>query len=115
MSRPKIRKFVCDEPRFTKFVAEGQCDNAVVELSCEEYECVRLIDQQDMSQEECAVQMRVSRPTVQILYATARKKIADSLVNGKALHIGGGTYTLCDDTSVNCMHKNKCNYCIKQR
>jgi len=42
------------------------------------------------TQEECAKQMDVARTTVQGIYAEARKKIAESLVNGKVLLIEGG-------------------------
>ena len=60
------------------------------------YECIRLIDLLGCNQEECAKRMSIARSTVQMIYNEARKKMADSLVNGKLLHIKGGSFRLCD-------------------
>ena len=43
--------------------------------------------------------MDISRTTVTELYESARYKIADSIVNGKALEISGGNYRFCDGTA----------------
>lgn len=71
-------------------------------LTVDEYETIRLIDGQALTQEECAEQMNVSRTTVQAIYDSARKKLADVLVNGKALAIRGGSFEVCDDASTCC-------------
>ena len=65
-------------------------------MTVDEYEAIRLIDLSGLTQEECAGQMNISRTTVQGIYDEARKKLAESLVNGKILMIGGGEYQLCD-------------------
>ena len=65
-------------------------------MTIDEYEAIRLIDHEGMTQEECAKKMNVARTTVQNIYVVARKKIAESLVNSKTLHIEGGEYELCD-------------------
>lgn len=67
-----------------------------VKMTVDEYEAIRLIDLEGFSQEECSVQMKVARTTVQGIYAEARKKLANSLVNGRILFIEGGEYRLCD-------------------
>ena len=113
MSRPRIKKFVCDEPKYREFTVKDASNGDTSSLKTEEYEVIRLIDLEEMSQEECAVQMQVSRPTVQILYASARRKIADFIVNGNRLVIEDGDYKLCEDTDSNCMHRNKRNRCHK--
>ena len=79
--------------------------DSVVELRLEEYETIRLIDWLDCTQEQCADQMGVARTTVQAVYNSARKKLADCLVNGKRLEIRGGNYQLCPDGG-NCCGKN---------
>jgi len=61
-------------------------------LSIEELESVRLKDLEDLDQEQCAEKMGISRPTFQRVLASARKKIANALLTGKAIRIGGGNY-----------------------
>ena len=65
-----------------------------VRLSIEELEALRLKDMEDMDQEQCAQRMNISRPTFQRVLKSARKKIADALLNGKAIRIEGGAYEL---------------------
>jgi predicted DNA-binding protein (UPF0251 family) len=65
-------------------------------MGVDEYEAIRLIDFEGFTQEECAARMNIARTTVQGIYETARKKLADTVVNGKILHIAGGEYRLCD-------------------
>ena len=61
-----------------------------VNMEIDEYESIRLIDLEGFSQEECAIQMNISRATVQRIYIEARTKLAESLVYGKVLKIRGG-------------------------
>ena len=62
-------------------------------LTVDELEAVRLSDQEGKDQTDAAKSMGVSQPTFQRIYVSARKKIADALVNGKALKIEGGNYS----------------------
>ena len=48
-----------------------------------------------MTQEQCAKRMQISRPTVTRIYDEARRKMADMLVGGKSLTIGGGDVFVC--------------------
>jgi len=80
---------------------EVPCKSAVI-LTVDEYEAIRLIDKQRFSQEECSVYMQVARTTVQAIYNSARKKLADALVDGLSLRIEGGDYQLCDGTEEYC-------------
>ena len=80
-------------------------------MTIEEYETIRLIDIEGFTQEKCAGQMNIARTTAQLLYNTARKKVADSLVNGNILVIEGGTYKLCDGLEEICA----CGGCRKHR
>ena len=98
MARPiKCRKVCClpDSNQFGPLNAPKILDNFVT-MTVEEYETIRLIDLQGFMQEECAEQMNIARTTVQRIYNDARKKLAESLVNGKTLKIEGGDYRLCD-------------------
>jgi len=61
-------------------------------LTIVEFEAIRLIDAEDKSQNEAAALMKISQPTISRILSSARKKVADALVNGKAIHIEGGDY-----------------------
>lgn len=63
-------------------------------LTIDEFEAVRLADFEELYQEEAAKKMAVSRQTFGNIISSARKKIADALVNGKAIRIDGGEYRL---------------------
>lgn len=104
MPRPfKWRRVCClpDNNRYGPLNAI-ESDNGVVQMSVDEYETIRLIDTEGYTQEACAEHMNVSRSTVQSIYDSARKKLADSLVYGKVLWIEGGEYRLCDGMSRGC-------------
>lgn len=104
MSRPRKFRKVCQLPDNKRFgPLDGDPDiNEYVRMTVDEYETIRLIDLEGFNQEECARQMRVARTTVQGIYVNARRKLAESLVNGKGLLIDGGDYTLCEDTGDFC-------------
>ena len=59
-------------------------------MTVDEFETLRLLDNEGLTQEQCAARMNVSRTTVTAIYDSARKKIGDVLVNGKRLLITGG-------------------------
>lgn len=96
MPRPRKCRKVCHFPQTLEFLPAGSADaGSPVVLSVDEYETIRLIDKEGLSQEECGEIMQVARTTVQQIYASARKKLADVLVEGLPLRIGGGDYELC--------------------
>ena len=97
MPRPRKYRMICHYPQSLSFVPEEGTDGKEpVILSVDEYETVRLIDREGFSQEECSQRMGVARTTVQLIYASARKKLADMLVEGRTLRIEGGDYRLCN-------------------
>lgn len=104
MPRPRKWRKVCCVPEFNRFGPLGQnaCEDDIVTMTVEEYETIRLIDLENMTQEECCVQMSIARTTVQGIYNVARKKLADSLINGKILLIEGGDYRVCDGNGGMC-------------
>jgi len=65
-----------------------------VVLTVDEFEAIRLKDVDGLEQEQSAQRMNISQPTFHRLYLEARRKIADVIVNGKALKIEGGTYEI---------------------
>lgn len=108
MPRPKKWRMVCCLPVSKRF---GPLDAPVntedfVNMTVDEYETIRLIDLQGFTQEECAGQMNIARTTVQGIYNEARKKLAESLVNGKMLTIEGGDFRICEDWAESCRGGN---------
>lgn len=63
-------------------------------LLFEEYEAIRLADYENLTQEEAAKRMNISRPTFTRLYDKARKTVAQAFVESKAIEIRGGHYSL---------------------
>jgi predicted DNA-binding protein (UPF0251 family) len=78
-----------------------------ITLKLEEYEVLRLIDYENLIQEQVAELMGVSRPTVTRIYDSARKKLGTALVEGRTFVIEGGDvqlamkYYQCED----CQHR----------
>lgn len=70
-----------------------------VTLTIGELEAIRLTDLQGLYHAEAAKKMNVSRQTLGRILASAHKKIADALVNAKALAIEGGHYELDSRTA----------------
>ena len=104
MPRPRKCRRVCCMPGYTLYgPLHGFLDqNDMIIMTVEEYETVRLIDYNGLTQEECADQMQVARATVQHIYKAARNKVADSLVNGRGLKIEGGDFELYDEAERDC-------------
>ncbi|MGH0053417.1 MAG: DUF134 domain-containing protein, partial [Sphaerochaetaceae bacterium] len=83
MPRPRKWRNVCALPQNTKFGPLGHpLEGLPIIMTVDEYETIRLIDQEGLTQEMCAGQMNVARTTVQGIYDSARKKLAESLVEG---------------------------------
>lgn len=78
-----------------------------VVLTVDEFEAIRLADLEGMYQERAAVNMKVSRQTFGRIIESARKKIADALVAGKALRIEGGEFTM---PSMRIFRCSKCDH-----
>ncbi len=67
---------------------------AHITLTVDEVEAIRLADLEGLYQADAAQKMNISRQTFGRIIDSAHKKIADALVNGKALAIEGGQYKL---------------------
>lgn len=61
-----------------------------VYLAIDEFEALRLADLVELKHAQAAQRMEVSRPTFSRILASAHKKVADGLVNIKAIKIEGG-------------------------
>jgi len=94
MVRPRLCRRIRFNPNVTYFKPRGipLTNLEEVILQVDEFEAVRLKDLEGLEQEECAKKMNISQPTFHRLVSSARKKIADAIVNGKAIKIERGTY-----------------------
>jgi predicted DNA-binding protein (UPF0251 family)/predicted Fe-Mo cluster-binding NifX family protein len=67
-----------------------------VVLGLDEAEALRLADLEGLYQEAAARSMGVSRPTFGRIVEAARRKVADAVLNGKALRLAGGEICVRD-------------------
>ncbi|MBP0987658.1 MAG: DUF134 domain-containing protein [Oscillospiraceae bacterium] len=94
MPRPQKLRHICCYPDYWSFAPDQDAANDTVTLSLDEFETIRQIDYCAKTQEQCAADMHVARTTVTAIYDTARKKLAQALVEGRRIVISGGSYTL---------------------
>jgi uncharacterized protein len=92
MPRPHCLRVVSGTPASVVFKPAGipMSELEAVVLTLDEFEALRLADLEQQYQEPVAAQMGVSRPTLSRILESARRKVADALVHGKALRIEGG-------------------------
>ena len=106
MPRPcKVRR-ICAVPGCDRFAPAGTAARGHMAMTLDEFEAIRLIDLEGMTQEQCARSMDIARSTVQMIYNSARYKLAKSLVNALELHIGGGDCVLCGGGCEHCRKKH---------
>ena len=114
LPRPCKHRRICGIPNLSKFVPDGIEDFSSVPsvvMTLDEFETIRLIDYESMTQEQCAAQMNVARTTVQAIYNSARFKLSQCLVEERPLHIEGGNYIICSGNEHDCTCPHK--YCYK--
>jgi predicted DNA-binding protein (UPF0251 family) len=95
MPRPFKCRRVCGTPGADYFKPRGipLSDLREISLTIDEFEAIRLADLDGLYQEDAARKMAISRQTFGNIIASAHKKIADAIVNGKALKIADGKNT----------------------
>ena len=96
MPRPiKVRRVACcPEENYYKPRGIPVAELEEVVLSTDELEAIRLADLDGLYQEKAAGNMNISRQTFGNIIRSAHLKIADALVNGKALKIEGGVVAI---------------------
>ena len=109
MPRPRKSRKVCHFPESLSFQPENPAGEPVC-LTVDEYETIRLIDLEGYSQEQCSEFMGIARTTVQLIYGSARRKLARMIVDSRPLQIGGGDFRLCSGEDAQCPHP-----CYKHR
>lgn len=94
MPRQPIERAVGSVPRVTLFKPAGVPTRALQQLplAIDELEAIRLVDLEGLSHEQAAAAMGVSRQTVGRVLERGRAQVAEALVTGKGIVIGGGQY-----------------------
>lgn len=94
--RPRICRRVKVIPGVTYFKPAGirRAELEEIVLTLDEYEAIRLVDLEGTEQISAGKQMKISQPTLSRLLKSARKKISEAIVKGKAIKIQGGMYKM---------------------
>jgi predicted DNA-binding protein (UPF0251 family) len=82
--QPNIGK----KPKAERLIPKPQTESDEIYLDLAEAEVLRLVDIEGMYQEQAGKEMGVSRGTIWRLLASARKKVAQALYDGRPLIIG---------------------------
>ena len=90
MPRPFRCRRIEQLPVYRSFSPDDIAAVETVRMTVDEFEALRLLDDEGLTQEACAARMNIARTTVTAIYESARRKIADVLVRGKRLLITGG-------------------------
>jgi len=89
MVRPRLCRRIRFNPNITYFKPQGvpMRHLEIIELTTEEVEALRLRNIKNLEQEEAAKKMNTSQSTFQRILSSAYKKIAEALIEGKAIKI----------------------------
>jgi len=89
MSRPCKKRRIKGRPNSSYFKPAGIPIKELehIELTLEEFETIRLIDFEKISQEKASKKMEISQPTLSRILTNARNKIAEAIIKGKAIKI----------------------------
>jgi len=107
--RPKKTRFINFNPQTTYFKPRGIPMSSLEEniLTVDELEALRLKNYKKLEQVKCAKKMKISQSTFQRILCLANQKIADALINGKAIKIEGGVIKMNGEEK----RKFKCEKC----
>ena len=92
MPRKKCLRYIEQFPEVTYYKPAGIPMRVLEEvvISLDEIEAIRLADYEKFYQEEAAGRMNISRQTFGRIIESAHQKIAEAILNGKAIRIEGG-------------------------
>ena len=90
MPRPIRCRRIAQMPLYRSFSPDDIDPSEQVLMTVDEFEALRLMDSEGLTQEACGRQMNIARTTVTSVYESARRKVAEALVHGKRLLIIGG-------------------------
>lgn len=87
-----------------------------IELGYEELEAIRLMDYQDLTQQEAADLMAVGRTTLQSIYKSARAKVARALVENISIsYVDNDCYKFYSSEDPCCRRRKRKGRCEKRK
>lgn len=86
-------------------------DLEILQIGHDELEAIRLVDVEHMKQQDAAVKMNISSSTIQRIIESAREKIGKALINGYAMEIEGGNYSVAKQ----CRKHRKCRCSLENK
>ncbi len=109
MPRPMKCRIITEMPNYLAFKPVGTPMEVLqkVVLTLDEFEALRLADFEELYQEDAAEKMNVSRQTFGNIIKSARKKISEALITGKAICIEGGDVTILNKPCPRCKKNRK--------
>lgn len=111
MARPRRFRRISEEPQIRCFKPEREDLDSLkpIEILIDEFEAIRLRDYHDIQQKRSAEIMGVSQPTFHRILTSARKKIAEALINGNTIVIIGYQMMIyqCNDCGFQWQHPRK--------
>jgi len=108
MARPQKSRTIYTPPQMRGFKPYGLscCKTETISMSFVEYESIKLVSYDKLSQEQAAEKMNISRPTLTRIYNKALNTIAIGFIEGRTIEINGGNYQFQKDWY-------RCNKCHK--
>lgn len=108
MPRPKKSRKICNPPKMHGFKPFGiaDCNTRHIIMHYDEYEAIKLVNYENLLQDDAAKLMEISRPTLTRIYNSALIKIAKAFVEGNSIIIKGGNFEFKRDWY-------KCKKCFK--
>ncbi|MDD3877171.1 MAG: DUF134 domain-containing protein [Bacteroidales bacterium] len=108
MARPYKCRKISNPPKMRGFDPVGMVATELepLILKMEEFESLRLLNFENLSQDDAACQMGVSRPTLTRIYNNTLKKLAYAFVQGTTIFIEGGHFKFEKDWC-------KCKKCFR--
>lgn len=115
MPRPKKCRKICSSPGIKGFKPIGIARDELesITINYDEYEALKMVAYENLSQEEAAKRMDVSRPTLTRIYNSALKKLTSGIFEEKLIEIGDNTdevkhYTFTPGRGCRNRHNNQC-------
>jgi predicted DNA-binding protein (UPF0251 family) len=89
MARPPKPRRILFDPNVTYFKPRAVPLSMLeeIDLGIDELEALRLCDLKNLEQTEAAKKMKISQSTIQRILTSARKKVAEAIIEGKAIKI----------------------------